>query len=160
MHNAPSVSYPVGRCAFVGWFLVVIALSGLSVQLSWVMLEPRMGARAWWAWGLYGALWVCLLGHAVWRWWRMPTGTLKWHPASPPEAALTALAPPTGWWWTSAAYPDSIGLKGVQVTLRLNRVVVLRWRLTTGRLFWVCVQHQGDGLAWLALQRALMAHAD
>ena len=120
-----------------------------------------MGLNAWLAWGLCGILWGCLLGHAVWRWWRMPEGMLTWHPVSPNDASMAVHAAPTGWWWSSAAYPEPVGLQDVQVTFRLNRVVMLRWRLVTGsRVVWVCVQRRQEGIwAWHALQRALTAHA-
>lgn len=157
MHCAPSVSHPVGRSAFVGWFLLAVALCGLTVHVIWTMSEQSMGTGAFQA--LSGALWGGLLLHAVWRWWRMPTGTLTWQPVSSPDAVSNSSAAPTGWWWCSAAYPDRVSLSNLQVTLRLNNLVVLRWRLVTGRVFWVCVQRQEGNLAWHALQRALTAHA-
>ena len=72
MHNAPSVSYPVGRCAFqrVTW-LVLAAVAG-AVMVVWFMQQPVT-----WPMCLSGAaaLGGLFLG---WRSLRTQSGILTW----------------------------------------------------------------------------------
>ena len=62
MHNAPSVSYPVGRCAFQGLVFVVLCMASGAFLVAWAWVQP-MG----WIWGLavgcwlLATWWACLL---------------------------------------------------------------------------------------------------
>ena len=47
MHNAPSVSYPVGRCAFARYLWAGGLCYGLSVELGRRQLARQRGALRW-----------------------------------------------------------------------------------------------------------------
>ena len=47
MHNAPSVSYPVGRCAFQRWLYVFFTVLTSTVLLAWAL---NQGVT--WIWGV------------------------------------------------------------------------------------------------------------
>jgi hypothetical protein len=74
MHNAPSVTYPVGRCAFHGWLIVVLALAGLTCMvLWWVLWNARLLSVL-----FVGAVWLAALIWAVWRGWLGQAHQLCW----------------------------------------------------------------------------------
>lgn len=146
MHNAPSVMYPVGRCAFPGQLLLVLAAAvgaslwgwrGSGVG-TWLWLATLAGALFWLAWALH-------------TWWRAPTGQLHWDALAPGLQSTEAGA----WFWL-----DSMGLAaqpvlGVEQALDLQRVVLLRLRSTALVPRWVWVQQPSDPARWLDLRRAL-----
>jgi toxin CptA len=65
MHNAPSVSYPVGRCALARRLWMWHTVFGLVLWLAWGWAQDSQGpAQGIW-WGT-GALWA-LIAYAGWR---------------------------------------------------------------------------------------------
>ena len=71
MYNAPSVAYPVGRCAFQRWVFVGLLLASLSVMAGWAFYQPLT-----WFWymawlpvalGCIGA-WRAMQVHGVLQW--------------------------------------------------------------------------------------------
>jgi len=146
MRNAPSVMYPVGRCAFHAKFLLVIGSvvaaslwgwrdSGVDIQL-W--LATLMGALLWLAWALR-------------TWWRSPTGQLHWDALAPDLQNTEAGA----WFWLHSAGVASQPVLGVSMALDLQRVVLLRLRSAGPVPSWVWVQQDSDPARWLDLRRAL-----
>jgi hypothetical protein len=114
MHNAPSVSYPVGRCAFqrVTW-LVLGAITGL-VMLVWVLLQPV-------SWPM------CFSGAATsvglisgWRSQRAQSGTLTWDGHE--------------WCWHSRSDGTDDAIGEIFVALDVQKALVLRWQPTSGRV--------------------------
>ena len=73
MHSAPSVSYPVGRSAFVAWLYAALALVALLAFLAWVV-QSSIG---WRQWTTFAALLACG-GFAALDWRSSPTGVLRW----------------------------------------------------------------------------------
>jgi toxin CptA len=141
MHNAPSVSYPVGRCAFVRWLSVGLAvLSGL-VGLGW-LLHQGTSVLLWVA----GGLWVvaCVAG---WRSYQAQGGKLTW------DGQV--------WCWHDAPLHDD-GLGELQVLLDLQHTLLLRWQpsdvspsVQTVNL-WLSAESAPD--FWQDLRRAVYAH--
>jgi len=114
MHNAPSVSYPVGRCAFqrVTW-LVLAAIAG-AVMVVWFILQPVS-----WLMCLSGAaaLGGLFLG---WRSLRTQSGTLTW------DGQV--------WCWHSRLDGVEDALGEIFVAMDVQKALVLRWQPTSGRL--------------------------
>lgn len=146
MRNAPSVMYPVGRCAFHGQLLLVLA---------------SVVAASLWAWrdsGVDPGLWlVTLVGALLWlvwallAWWRAPTGQLHWDALAPGLQGIDAGA----WFWHDCAAPAPQFVFGVEKALDLQRVVLLRLRSAGLAPRWVWVQQTSDPARWLDLRRSL-----
>ncbi|MEO8656356.1 MAG: hypothetical protein ABI409_19695, partial [Ramlibacter sp.] len=107
MHNAPSVSYPVGRSLLAGGIVAALWLLGVLVTAQW-MLQPQVSG-----WRPVLAVAVLALGAAAagWNWWIMPRGTLAWDRQS--------------WTWTAAGVTD---LGAVEVCLDLQQCLLLHFR--------------------------------
>jgi toxin CptA len=74
MHNAPSVTYPVGRSALYGWILGGVWLLGLVVFCGWCHVVAHVSWRQ-------GVMLVSLLvtgGIALHAWCNPMTGVLRW----------------------------------------------------------------------------------
>lgn len=138
MHNAPSVSYPVGRSHFAGTVLLLVwLLAAAATGMGWA--QAQAGALRWgWAGLLLGTvgLW------AARQWWRSPSGALSWDGES--------------WSWSASGRAES----GVpQATLDLQRWLLLRWTGADGaiRWFWLERAHRAD--RWDDLRRAVYSRA-
>src|SRR5690349_7732632 len=105
MHDAPSVSYPVGRSRFAAALLLAAWLVGASVTALWWAQSPSTGGRQWAAWWAVAASGVA----AAWRWWRSPEGVLSWDGRS--------------WSWSARGRVDA-GL--LQVSLDLQQFMLVR----------------------------------
>ena len=83
MYNAPSVAYPVGRCAFQRWLLVGVLGLSLATMTAWAIAQPL--SAAWWlAWlplclGCFGA-WQAMRMRGVLQW--MGHSWVLWQPSS------------------------------------------------------------------------------
>src|SRR3954453_11442478 len=105
MHNAPSVSYPVGRSRFSGTLLLLVWLGGMVACALWwhtsLLTSWRLASSG-----------VGLLGtglFALRRWVRSPAGLLAWDQE--------------GWCWSEAGHSRGT----VEVTLDLQSYMLLRW---------------------------------
>jgi hypothetical protein len=128
MHSAPSVSYPVGRCAFQRATLVVLSFMTCTVMLVWFLCQPVS-----WVLCLGGV--ATLLGVVLgWRSLRAQTGILSW------DGHV--------WCWHSRAhgFEDQIGQ--VFVSLDSQKALVLRWQPSSGRLI------TSVGYLWLSQEVA------
>ena len=114
MHNAPSVSYPVGRCAFqrITW-LALSVITGM-VMLAWFTLQPL-------SWPM------CLSGAATsvglilgWRSLQTQSGILSWDGQA--------------WCWHSRTDGADDALGEIFVVVDAQKALVLRWQPTSGRL--------------------------
>jgi toxin CptA len=128
MHNAPSVSYPVGRCAFQR--LTFVALSGITavVMLVWLILQPVS-----WPMGLSGA--AALLGIVLgWRSLQAQAGTLSW------DGQV--------WCWHSRGdrVDDEIGQ--ITVSLDVQSALLLQWQPSSDTLV------ASSRYLWLGQERA------
>ena len=97
MYNAPSVAYPVGRCAFQRWVFAALLVVAVGVMGAWAVYQPL--AWAWYAawlavcWGCVGG-WRALQVHGVLQWqgeawvfWRQST-----HAVNPWRGGVVRLA--------------------------------------------------------------------
>lgn len=154
MRNAPSVLYPVGRCAFYArWLsglgaLGLLALAGgwwVSGNTSWAAGVPWLGAVLWLSW----------IGFATWSWQRTPEGLLQWD-ALADSATGQPLA--GAWVWSSEAYQDGVTLLRVDTVLDLQSLVLLRLHYPDAASSWAWVERTREPARWNELRRALVAH--
>ena len=143
MHNAPSVSYPVGRCAFQRWLLAGFAALTSVVLVAWALNQ--------------GLSWVWFVGASasaagMWQGWR----------------ALRSLAMLTwdGQVWClhdqSAGQEDALG--EVHVMLDVQKALLLHWQPASDTLHvkpqWLWLGAQGSDNRWQDLRRAVHQRSD
>jgi len=137
MHNAPSVTYPVGRSLLAGGVGALLWLLGVVVTVQWIRQSPVSG------WRLVAAVMVPALAAlaAGWNWWIMPRGTLAWDGQS--------------WTWTGAA---GINFGAVEVCLDLQYFLLLHFRSqATSR--WLWLERNRSPERWDDLRRAVYSRA-
>jgi hypothetical protein len=145
MHNAPSVSYPVGRCAFQRWLFVGFALLTLAVLLAWAF---NQGLNATWYVAVAAAVIGVLLG------WRAldQAGTLTW------DGQVWCLHDLN----QGQGYEDALG--EVHVALDVQKALLLRWQPASDTLnakpLWLWLGSQGSSHAWQDLRRAVYQRRD
>lgn len=136
MHNAPAVSYPVGRCHIQLWLTGGLWGLGALVCALWILAVGQVGwpqALGLLAWAAGGAL--------AWRdWQRAPAGTLRWD----------------GQQWAWLGEVDSQA-GTVQLALDAQRWLLLTFHPQGGRPQWLWLTREADPTRWQALRRALMA---
>ena len=113
MHNAPSVSYPVGRCAFQRQLYLLLVLATLAVLGAWSLNQSF--TRVWWA-----AVWLAVIGGVLGALSLRFVATLSW----------------SGQHWClhdqSGKKPDVLG--EVEVILDTQKTLLLRWQPTSDKL--------------------------
>ena len=163
MQNAPSVSYPVGRFALAGVWLVGTVVLVVALQAgAWWGWWPT-GAWVLWRWSVATGVWLLALGWAFVHWWRMPKGWLTWDPLlEPPEADNGGDTQASGWWWGAPSGLQAQALTKVQRMWMGQGWGLLRVRLQGAghpKHLWLCVQASAAPERWLAVRRALNRHA-
>ena len=139
MHNAPSVSFPVGRSRFQGWLIgLLVGLGALSV-FAWSVQADSLGWRQW----LAASLCVTTSIWNIWSWWRCPVGSISWDGVA--------------WCWT-------VGERSVvvlpEMVLDLQFAILLRLPTTeeTG-VTWLWLDRATNSLRWMAVRRAIYSRA-
>ena len=147
MRNAPSVMYPVGRCAFHGQLLLVLAAVVAASLWSW--RGSGVDTRLWIATLTAALFWLALSLRA---WWCAATGQLHW------DALASGLQSTEAgvWFWLDSAGLAPQPVLGVEQALDLQQVVLLRLRSAGLVPRWVWVQQHSDPARWLDLRRALL----
>ncbi len=143
MHNAPSVSYPVGRCAFQRWLYALLVVLTLAVLLVWAL---NQGLTLVWAAAASAALIGVYQGLQALR----QAGTLTWD----------------GQVWClhdhSLEYEDALG--DTHVALDVQKALLLRWQPTSDTLhakpLWLWLGSQGSDKHWQDLRRAVYQRTD
>ena len=138
MHNAPSVSYPVGRCAFQRWLFVGFAVLTLAVLLAWAFNQGLTST-------LYVAVAAAALGLLLG--WRAlgQAGTLTW------DGQVWCLHD------QGLGHEDALG--AVHVALDVQKALLLRWQPTSDKLHakpqWLWLGSQASDNRWQDLRRAV-----
>jgi toxin CptA len=138
MHNAPSVSYPVGRCAFQRWLFVGFAVLTSAVLLAWAL---NQGLTATWCAAAAAAALGLLLG------WRAldQAGTLTW------DGQVWCLHD------QGLGFEDALG--DVHVAFDVQKALLLRWQPTSDTLHakpqWLWLGLQATDNRWQDLRRAV-----
>ena len=174
MHNAPSVSYPVGRLRFPVWIPAGLWLAaGLSLML-WASIVETDAAMA----ALAVSVWLACGAAALWGWRRTERGTLhwdgtawRWQADASAEAARTGQTarPHAGQSGPGDPLVSATADEGVTgraaCALDLQSHLWVRWTddAPPGRgrpaVRWFWLRRADDAAQWLALRRALFARS-
>jgi len=143
MHNAPSVSYPVGRCAFQRWLYVGFTVLTSAVLWAWALDQGL--TLAWYAATTSAVLAECL----GWQALRM-RAMLTW------DGQVWCLHD------QNTGDEDALGV--VDVALDVQMALLLRWQPASDTLNakpqWLWLGAQAAGDAWQNLRRAVYQRAD
>lgn len=138
MHNAPSVTYPVGRSRFQLRLQCAVWWLGVAVVAAWCWRSGVPLGRQM----LAGAA-VLLAGAGVlWGWWRAPVGSLRWDGQQ--------------WFWTVGG--ASVAVR-VHARLDLQRHLLLALQPDPGRSFACWVDCSSQPQRWRDLRRAVYSPA-
>ncbi len=143
MRHAPSVIYPVGRCAFWGQLL---ALCGLLLVA--VLVIGWSGLTRWQATGLALALLAWFLS-AAWAVWCQPEGWLRFSVSPAPLPGDTA------WSWLVKPGGDALPLNTPRIVLDLQQRLLLQAGGSAAVPRWIWLEARLAPADWLALRRAL-----
>jgi hypothetical protein len=136
MHNAPSVSHPVGRSVFAGRLALALWLCG-GFALAGVLLHPTAaGPRT----AVMTLTWIAAGLVALRGWLASPAGTLAWDGE--------------GWTWNGNA-------GSISVALDLQRVLLAHWEAASGGRDsrWLWLERGARCALWDDLRRALYSRA-
>ncbi len=136
MHNAPAVSYPVGRSAMRAAWLGVPLLAGGTVGLLWVGLAGPLA----WPHGLALLLWLAAAAAVLIELRRPCSGLLRWDGQH--------------WQWDSRGRSQA---GTVAVRLDWQRGLLLEFQALDGARRWLWPERRSAPLYWDALRRALYA---
>lgn len=138
MHNAPSVSYPVGRCAFQRWLFAGFTALTFAMLLAWAL---NQGLTVPWYVAVAAALLGAFLG------WRAlgQAGTLTW------DGQVWCLHD------QGLGHADALG--EVRVVLDVQKALLLRWQPASDTMnakpLWLWVGWQSSDNRWQDLRRAV-----
>lgn len=154
MRSAPTVVYPVGRCAFFGRTLVALGMMGGMALSGWVWTTPGSVS----GWGLVGGSGLLVFWALMARreWSRTPAGSLQWDSLAPPTGETGRAG---GWRWLPGGSGDGVSLQGVEVVFDFQHWILLRWREPQQAACWAWVERHRAPARWRDLRRALMASA-
>ena len=115
MHNAPPVTYPVGRSRFQAGAQGALWLLGVATVAGWCWQVDALGWRQ-------GAAALAVVGAgllAVFGWWKTPAAALRWDGQQ--------------WFWTANDVARTVH---VSAHLDLQHHLLLRLRPDAGRPLW------------------------
>ncbi len=139
MHNAPSVTYVVGRSAIYGWILCLVLVVGAGSMSLWCYGVDSVSWRQ-------GLCCFALLGSgslAYLSWKSSPQGSLRW--ATP------------DWVWSDQYQRETEGQ--VHVRLDWQRCLLLLFVPAQGRGLWLWVSMSTQPSRWHDLRRAVYSPA-
>ena len=143
MYNAPSVSYPVGRCAFQRMVYLFLTFATLTLLLIWVLLQPL--SVAWIFAALASGLAIIVGARACLH----DVGKLTW------DGQYWCLHDPTG------HFEDALGT--LSVSLDVQHALVLQWMpLSDGRersKRWLWLGAEKAPIFWQDLRCAVFARS-
>ncbi len=135
MHNAPAVSFPVGRSHLQGGLLCLVVVLGMLTVTVWSRQSEIMGWRHW----LAACSCVAISALAGWSWWRTAVGSFSWDGVT--------------WHWSSGARSLRVLPETV---LDLQSALLLRLQVADGKeVAWVWLDRVSAPAHWLALRRAV-----
>jgi len=143
MHNAPSVSYPVGRCAFQRCLYVIFVVCTSAVLFVWALNQSMH-----WVWAAAVVATGCasIMGARALN----QTGTLTW------DGQV--------WCWHDQACAQEDALGEIQPILDLQKTLLLRWQPASdtlhGKSAWLWLGAEQSSTRWQDLRRAVYQRAD
>lgn len=139
MHNAPPVTYPLGRSHFQGFAVLGLWLAGVGVLALWWRAAPAADWRLWSALAVVLAAGVA----AGWAWLHSPVGQLHWDGQD--------------WRWESQGYRSGTPVRDLAVALDLQRIMLLRLENQDHATLWLWAGRSTQPERWLDLRRAVHA---
>lgn len=141
MHNAPSVSYPVGRCAFQRWLYLIFTCLASAAWLAWALSQ-----------GL--STWLCL-GACVW----VVASVDGWQALRPLDVTLTWDG--QAWCLHSASHHLNDQLGSVEVCWDVQMALLLKWQPSSDTLGasmrWLWLGQARSPAQWQEVRRAVYA---
>jgi len=138
MHNAPSVSYPLGRCAFQRWVYAFFVVLTSVVLFAWAC---NQGLTVSWGVAAMAAVLGACLG---WRAFKQ-AGTLTW------DGQVWCLQT------LGAGHEDVLG--EVSVVLDVQKALLLRWQPASDTLntkpLWLWLGSEVASHHWQDVRRAV-----
>jgi hypothetical protein len=136
MHQAPPVSYPVGRSLGVGLATLFFGVAGVAAMATWAW---RGGAGV----GLAGVLAALVLAcWALWCWARAPAGVLSWDGQA--------------WRWSARAGASGL----LKVRLDFQGLLLVQWQPPPAPVEWLWLERRADPQRWADLRRAVYSRAN
>jgi cytochrome c biogenesis protein CcdA len=135
MHNAPAVSYPVGRSHVQAALLIFLLLAGLVTRFLWV-------ANALWDWRqTLMIVSLCLAMLFAWQeWQRTRQGMLSW------DGAV---------WWFSGVQSSVMGSMSVQLDFQF--ILLLKMTPLSGPPLWLWAERKRLEPLWVPLRHAVFS---
>lgn len=136
MHNAPAVSFSVGRSRFHGLLLAWLIVTGGGVLILWSEQVNTLGLRQ------LGAcvLWLIGAGLALQHWWQIPVGALEWDSR--------------GWIWTCNNQSLAVDL---DAALDSQNALLLCLQAPGGQRIWLWPERRMAPMHWPDFRRAVFA---
>ena len=136
-HNAPSVTYPLGRSRFQAWMVSVLWLAALLVVGAWVVTSQYVGWRQ-----SLGLVLVVGAGLAALHGWKnSPVGQLAWNGQV--------------WRWEGPGYQAGVAEYELSVALDLQNLMLLRIENQAHAKLWLWVERRAFPARWSDLRRAV-----
>ena len=136
-HNAPPVTYPLGRSRFQAQLLLMLWLTGAAVIGYWMATAQAIN----WRHGV-GATTVALAGALAWTFWKnSPVGHLNWDSQA--------------WHWESKGYPSGAAEQTVLVALDCQMMMLLQIDNPAHARLWLWAEKRMCAERWLDLRRAV-----
>ena len=154
MHNAPAVSFPVGRSRFQGWLLSAAWLAGAAACAYWASVMDGMG----WRHALAFAMPLAAGAAACAGWQRQVSGTLHWDGVCW-RLEMAALKPTFASMSAATSAPTSALTGNLAVHLDFQGFLLLSMRLETGGVRWLWLDQCAELTRWQALRRAVHSSA-
>ena len=140
MRNAPAVHYPVGRCYFHGWLVLISSCLGFMVITGWCLAADVPPVASW-----SSAVFLAgLSANAAARWQATRWGELTWTGQSWTYSNLTG-----------TAEKQSLTVLEVRVVLDLQSTMLLCISGSEGAIQWLWTERRQFPARWLAHRRAL-----
>jgi hypothetical protein len=136
MHNAPAVSYPVGRSRFQAYLLGLVGSGGALVGTLWHYQANPIG----WRWWFFGVVLAATGLIAARTWLQAPIGCLRWDGRT--------------WSWTGV---ETLNGGSLTVVLDLQFCMVLGLCAVGSERFWLWPERRIDPTHWDALRRAVFS---
>jgi toxin CptA len=138
MHNAPPVSYPVGRSRFQAGLQAALWLLGAATVALWCWQVDTLGWRQ-------GVAALAVLGAGLFAgvaWWKTPVAALRWDGQQ--------------WFWSGGGTTFAVQ---VSVHLDVQHHLLLRLRPDAGRPLWCWAERASQPPHWRSLRRAVYSPA-
>ena len=154
MQNAPSVVFPVGRCAFQGGLLVALGMLSAAAGALFLVESDFQWLGAWgWLPGVTGlGVWLIWAAWAFASWQRSPQGSLRWDARPLADSGVQGI-----WSWSDGMASEPVELSNVERVLDLQSRVLLRLGGPGMGRQWVWVESGGCPARWNDLRRALVS---